>query len=315
MKTKKGNHFSINTVKTILENATYTGQIEWGKHREWERKRRKGRQEEYCIVKGEHQPIITMELWNQVQNINAEQNRNNITYSNFKGDFILAGILKCPSCGAGTVMTKAKKRNKEGYHLYYMCQNYHSKGITACSSNLIKKELIEEKVLAGIQGLLTNPQIVENICIALNTEKNEGIEDLQVHLSIAKTELRKVEKLKRDTEGYYLNGDLDVRVYNTTMISALENEERIRSQIEQIQKSISTHTSVFQISREFIIEALKDFNNLSETADNEMKRALLRSLIKSIEVESNRKDIKSIVFWFTEDDTFTKFVLPENELR
>ena len=64
---------------------------------------------------------------------------------NFNGEFVLSGILRCPSCGAGMVMCKTKKRDKSGYHLYYMCQAFHSKGKLACKSNLIRKEDIEER--------------------------------------------------------------------------------------------------------------------------------------------------------------------------
>ncbi|WP_439329639.1 hypothetical protein [Bacillus thuringiensis] len=43
----------------------------------------------------------------------------------------------CSSCGALMVMSKIKKEDKSGYHLYYMCQAVHSTGKLACKSKLI----------------------------------------------------------------------------------------------------------------------------------------------------------------------------------
>ncbi|MGF9970178.1 hypothetical protein ABEX77_15370 [Bacillus subtilis] len=46
-------------------------------------------------------------------------------------------------------MSKSKKKNSEDYQpLYYMCQAYHSKGKAVCKVNLIKKEVVEPKVLS-----------------------------------------------------------------------------------------------------------------------------------------------------------------------
>ncbi|WP_368774770.1 hypothetical protein [Bacillus aerius] len=42
-------------------------------------------------------------------------------------------------------MNKSKKKNSEDYHLYYMCQAYHSKGKSVCKANLIKTKVVEQK--------------------------------------------------------------------------------------------------------------------------------------------------------------------------
>ncbi|EDW6383953.1 recombinase family protein, partial [Salmonella enterica subsp. enterica] len=86
-----------------------------------------------------------------------------INPSNFKGEFILSGLLRCPQCGAGTVMSKSRKRDGTGYHLYYMCQNYHAKGKTVCGSNLIRKEVVEEQALKFIRLMLDSEEIVDGI--------------------------------------------------------------------------------------------------------------------------------------------------------
>lgn len=120
--TKNNKAFQINTVKTILSNPTYIGKIRWGQHRQWAKKRRNGKSNNEITVDGIHEPIISQELWEKAVEVGKLQNNKAIAPSNYKGQFLLSGILRCPQCGAGTVMTKRKMRNGDGHHLYYMCQ-------------------------------------------------------------------------------------------------------------------------------------------------------------------------------------------------
>lgn len=47
-----------------------------------------------------------------------------------------------------------------------------------------------------------------------------------------------------------------------------------------------------------VIRALGNFTDLYKDANYELKKSLLRAIIKKIEVQSNRTDIKQITYWF-----------------
>lgn len=51
------------------------------------------------------------------------------------------------------------------------------------------------------------------------------------------------------------------------------------------------------------MSALKDFDKLYDIADNQTRKVLLRSLIKKIEMNKDRKTINSITLWFEEGNT------------
>src|SRR5699024_9098039 len=67
-KTKKGNLFSINSIKTIVMNDVYVGKVRWNKYQEWSTKKRTGKTDP-LVVDGEHEAIITQELWDEVQRV------------------------------------------------------------------------------------------------------------------------------------------------------------------------------------------------------------------------------------------------------
>lgn len=298
-RTKKGKLFSIPGIKLILENEVYIGNVVWGKHTQWNLKRRKGKNDNPIKAKGMHEAIIDMELWDKVQKVNQVQKENAITHSNFKGDFILTGILRCPACGAGTVMSKSKRNGK--YHFYYMCQSHHSKGRVACGSNLIRKDLIEEKVLQVIQGIIQDKNLVDEIIEKLEREQKLDVSDLKHNLNIQKKELLKLEEKQKKLDADYFNG-LSPDTYDR-LSNNLQDEVKVTKEvIANIEREIDKATSAFKIDQDTVIEALKNFDKLFECATNEEKRVLMKSLIKRIEMEPNRKDIKTIVFWFSEDN-------------
>lgn len=309
-KTKHDKQFQINTVKTILSNPTYIGKIRWGNHRQWEKRRRKGRSTNPIIVKGNHEAIISEEIWDRAEEIGKQQLSKASTTSSYKGQFLLSGILRCPECGAGTVMTKRKKRNGEGHHLYYMCQAYHSKGITACKTNLIDKEFAEEQVLNVIHGIMKKQDVVEQIIEKIEHERSHDTAELSVQHSVQLKELNRLQKRKEDFNQGLLSGTMQAEAYNEAIIAVNKKIEEAERTIHVIQVGLEKKSANYAINKELIIEAMQNFEVMFEIADNEEKKQLIRALVKRIEMEPDRKSLKSIVFWFSEDNA-----LPLNDMR
>ncbi|MGP3610351.1 recombinase family protein [Anoxybacteroides rupiense] len=301
-RTKMGRLFSICTVKTILENEIYIGKCRWGRRRDWSLKRRKGTTNDYVLVDGRHTPIILPELWARVQAVNRTQKESVSKNRNFNGEFILSGILRCPACGAGTVMSKTKKRDGSGYHLYYMCQAYHTKGKKACSSNLIVKEHIENKVVQLIKELVQNEIIVENVLAKIEKQHQEEIAALHNSLILIGRSLEKkkshLDKLSKD----YFAEKISAETYNELSEALRKEIKELQEKKANIEREFEIKSSRGVITKEIVIEALRNFSALYDTASNEQKKALIRAIIKKIEVEPNRKDIKRITFWFDYDD-------------
>ncbi|GGJ55268.1 recombinase family protein [Virgibacillus salexigens] len=326
-RTKKGNPFGINSIKTILENPIYAGFIRWGKFKNWSEKRRGGKQSNIELVKGEHPAIIDEELWERVQLITREHKEKFPKTSNFEGEFVLSGILKCPQCGKGMVMSKSKKRNSDDYYLYYQCQNFHQKGLAACNSNLIVKEDIEKKVLQRIKGLLTHPQIISGILENIDRERTEGVQESVSELEFLKSEYKEKESeeaslIARVRRAIKNNDEDGERSYNSIISKVVEEKEKIEKQIEEYNIYIKNHSTSLNIDEGLILQALEDFNGLYEIADNKTRKFLLRSLIKKIEVQNDRETIESMTLWFEEGNNlpsspslFFGDVLPVNDVR
>lgn len=95
----------------------------------WSDKRRRGKSTQPIIVEGQHEAIVTNDLWNKVQFLIQKRS---ITPSRiFDGEFLLTGLIRCPQCGAAMVASRTKSKSKSGEiknHLYYSCGAFRNKG-------------------------------------------------------------------------------------------------------------------------------------------------------------------------------------------
>ena|SRR5690606_37964266 len=111
-RTKKNNLFNVLGVKNILTNPIYIGKIRFNQLEDWAEKRRKGKNTEYILADGTHEPIISLEQWENVQRIMKKRSYKPVRSHT---PFILAGLLRCPKCGYGMVAGRSKGSSGQTY--------------------------------------------------------------------------------------------------------------------------------------------------------------------------------------------------------
>jgi len=172
-KTKKGNPFSVTSVRDILLNPLYVGKIRYNVRQNWAEKRRKNLNANPIIVDGLHQPIIDEITWRQAQALfeSSEGKPARI----YDGQYPLTGILKCPECGAGMVISRTVNTLKDGTKrrlVYYACGNWKAKGTSVCHSNTIRVDKANEYVFSRITELISSDKMVKSIVSKLNADRN-----------------------------------------------------------------------------------------------------------------------------------------------
>ena len=127
-KTPLGNKgLTLSSIYLILQNTFYYGQYEFP--------RKSG-----IWYKGQHEPIITKELFDLVQ----EQMRANVARVESK-EFAFTKLMKCGLCGSGISADEKFKKQKNGNihrYVYYGCTKFNDKN---CKSGYIsEEELIQQ---------------------------------------------------------------------------------------------------------------------------------------------------------------------------
>jgi site-specific DNA recombinase len=294
-KTKKLNYFSTIGVRTILTNPVYIGKVRFVTHIGSEKK-----SPHEFIYDGEHEPIITEDLWNTVQSI--FQSKNKMPTKNFNGSYPLVGLIKCPICGASMVSYRSKKKRKDGsysiYH-YYACGSWKYKGTAVCKSNLIRADYADKYIYDRLKEIVLKPQILQDIVENINRKKSNGISSIQEELDHISKNLDSIEKVRNK---YFALFEKDI-IDDRELANRLRKQDtkykglsKIKLDLEQKLRSNNNDA----IPYEYVREVLTDLQyNLQKSLPKKQEKQLLHLFVEDIVLDSNRK-IQNIKLNFNE---------------
>jgi site-specific DNA recombinase len=300
-KTKRGNNFGICAVRLILHNKEYVGMNTWGKKEDWNLKRRKGTLEEMPERNAKHSAIISMEIWEKVQAINELHKSSFTAIKSHSGNYFLAGVVRCPKCGAGMVMHKNKIRGTNDYRRYYMCQAYHQKGRSECSSNLIRADWIEQEVLHVLRESVNSMDLVDEVLNKIEEDVSLDKQPLELRYNELKLQVEKKAKQIDSLDERYLNGEIGSDNYNRLITKAQSELAEVSELLAKTERKVARLNYGSQINSQMVVEVLKDFDSLFEVADDQEKKVLIRSVIKSVHVSTDRKKLERISLWIGDD--------------
>lgn len=266
IRTHRGGRIENRTVDYWLHNPVYCGKCRWtpsGK-----RGRYDYNNPDTIIAESNHEPIISVELFEKVQEkLQAQKNKYKAhSYKRTGLSSWLSGTIRCSVCGGSYV-------NCAGY---FICNNKNKGGCTGAGS------IHEAKMKTILLNYLRQ---------AANGEINDFKFDIPTPSS-NKTDvdrlLKKAEqKLSRAKEAY-ISGIDTLSEYN-------ENKQKILEEISSLKSLSEKETESFSSipSRDFIIKRIKaliaELEN--EKISNDEKNDALRSVVSKMIKHKNKIDI------------------------
>jgi site-specific DNA recombinase len=140
---KRGQPIGVGTVHRILRSSFYTGTFEWAGE----------------TYSGTHEPLVTIALWQAVQDILDRRASSNVRVTPHK--FPFSGLIKCGHCGCAVVAHMAK-----GRYAYYRCSGYRGK----CPERYVREEVIAEKFVSFLRQLECSDREFDAVKSALGLE-------------------------------------------------------------------------------------------------------------------------------------------------
>lgn len=293
------------TVRNILKNDVYIGNITQGKRKVKSYKIHKVEQvpkEQWITVKNMHEAIIDEELFYKAQSLNKVDTRvqNNGVLS------IWAGILKCADCGRAMHKKYCMNKNGKRYE-YYICGTYRKKSKQLCTKHTIKEEILEEIVLQTIKlhiDLLVdvNKILEDNINKKMEEVENEKIE------KIKKTKKGEVEKVKELKKGLYEDWKNDY----ITKDEYVEYKKKYEKEIEKINGILNNLDKQENKKENIRILNKKWIENFEISGNiNKLDRDIIMELIDFIEIYENKK----ITIHFKFMDEINEFIDDEKNKK
>lgn len=140
IRSTKGNRFENRTVEYILTNPTYIGKLRRSKNGRDSLDRFHQNAENTLIIDGKHQPIISKEIFEAVQQRLADNKKLYTRYARHEPvEFMLKGLVKCDSCGATLTMMTSHKSLQCHQYAKGVCKVSHSIRIDKINTSVIEK--------------------------------------------------------------------------------------------------------------------------------------------------------------------------------
>ena len=293
-KTKKGNDFSVGSIRDILTNPVYIGEIRYNVRQNWSEKRRRNINPNPIRVKGKHEAIIDRELWDKVQLIlESKKGKPSRIYD---GEYPLTGILRCPKCGAGMVISRTTNTLADGSKkriAYYCCGNWKNKGTSVCNSNTIRVDKANEYVFKKIEELVSNEAMIKAVVKNINKERKDKVKPAKRLLGDIDKELEKLDKRKRKIFEAYEDDILTKEEFQTRKNELNEKIRILEEEKKPLLNTISEEVSE-EIPYEFIKDILMNFSKiLNRSVSREQQKKLLHMIISEITMNESR-EIESI---------------------
>lgn len=289
-KTKKGNNFSVGSIRDILTNPVYIGEIRYNVRQNWSEKRRRNINPNPIRVKGKHEAIIDRELWDKVQLIlESKKGKPSRIYD---GEYPLTGILRCPKCGAGMVISRTTNTLADGTKrriAYYCCGNWKNKGTSVCNSNTIRVDKANEYVFKKIEELVSNEAMIKAVVKNINKERKDKVKPAKRLLGDIDKELEKLDKRKRKIFEAYEDDILTKEEFQTRKDELNEKIRILEEEKKPLLNTISEDVSE-EIPYEFIKDILMNFSKiLNSSVSREQQKKLLHMIISEITMNESRE--------------------------
>ena len=308
--------FDAALIRRIIQNPVYSGKISYGRRRTEKvhgtrNEYRQVKKDDYLLVDGLHEALVSEEVWEQAQVKVAAQAKKYEKVNRDKREKIhlLSGILKCPVCGAGMYGNKSIKKRKDGSNYkdfyYYGCKHRNmTRGHKCDYKKQVHEEMLDASVAEVISKLVSNPKFSDLIRNKINMEVDTSALDQEIEnykIQLRKlyhnkdTILSDMDSLDYEDKHYQRREtDLENHLYKT--YDKIDDAEELLVSAKAKKRSLLAD----KITGDNIYKALIFFDKLYAQMNEAEKREFLSQLVDNVQIYEERKEngqwLKSIEF-------------------
>ena len=264
---KRVSQWDAKRVKYVLRNKIYIGYIRYGG--EW--------------YKGTHQPILSVETFEQIQNIldEREKSYNGKYIKKRPQSSILSGLIYCKHCGGRYAKAHGKSWKGQEKPYYYQCYSRNKRVAKMvkdpnCKNKNWRMYELDDIVLGEISKLAMDPNYVYDI----RNEKSNNKDNMN-KIDIIKNQIETIEdQISRFMDLYGLGTFTIEQV--TSKINPLNEEKKA------LEKELTTLNVDYDgMSVEEVFQIVSSFNDIVARGDLDETRLLVESLISYIELDND----------------------------
>jgi len=232
------------SVMNILKNPAYYGAMSNGKRMVTSFKNKRivcKSFDDWVIVEGTHEPLVTREQWEEAQRIGSKNKRETVRRSADGEVSIFAGIIKCTDCGGNMIFNR--KVCKSHTSEFFRCGTYQQKGKDVCPPHKIDYDVLYEAVLTDIQqyavlALEDEQKLIDRILKSNDAFKNKNVSRYERNIREAKNRIREIDGLLQSLFEEKISGGVSGDTFKR-MAAKYEDEQNVLvTDVEQMEAEL-----------------------------------------------------------------------------
>ena len=259
---------SFSQVELILMNPIYAGKLAWGKTKNKDHKGmfRRLKIEDWIMVDGGHEAIITFDDWLRVQEIKKAKNR---IPGDRNDNQLFKNLCFCGNCGRKLHFFVNQKP-----YSYYRCHDVNR--FEGCKGISVRQEELEEKVVRKINDLLSDTefwhQVQQNI--------EESIKDRQKEKRLLQTQkqLSQVEERIRRLVDQMADSDI-AHLIKPKLLKLEAERKELQREIAAAETEHEEQNENPQFANELMNDLISNWKQLTHGEKAEGIHLLVKALI------------------------------------
>ena len=265
VRTRQGNKPENRWIEYILRNPVYIGKLRWSMDGVRAVSKRDYNNENVMIIDGNHEPLISQELWDKVQQMLDEQKRIYPKHARHEQpiEYMLKGLIRCSACGSTLAAAGYSGKNRTRC---LQCCNYARASCSTSHSITIPKA--ETAFIDGLREAVKEKQFT----IVPKVTKKPDTAAIDYDKLIAVEERR----LERAKQAYLAEID--------TIEQYSENKKEITARIDDLRARQNKETpveidiDVFATKAMGVLELLER-DDVSPMAKNEALHTIIEKVV------------------------------------
>ena len=266
-------YISWTTVRRILLNPVYTGQLHYGG----------------VIVENAHEALVSKEQFEEVQAL-VKKRKEIYGKNSFQSKYLLTGLIFCGNCGARYFNYKAivKVKGKLYNYKYYLCcsRTNHIKAMVkdaTCKNKRWRADELESIVKGRVRELLQSPELAFEISKQNHKKPTEVKNDNNL---LIERRIKEIDRqINKFMELYKVDG-IPPEILGDNINKLYNEKTALQASLKPAEETISA------TSFDLVEELLKNAALIWDFADESQKRRIIQDLIKRIVLTGDKVDIE-----------------------
>ncbi len=232
-----GNSMKRDQACYILSNPFYCGLFRYGGE----------------LHQGKHQPIVTKQLFDQVQEVLKQRGKASRQVSDPKP---LCGLFHCGECGRSITAETKTKHQKNGnvhHYLYYRC----TKKNTTCSQLHIRSEELDKQLSSVLKSFIMPKEWGKELEAMADRDKDKALQTTAVFVQDLRLKIQDIDRKQDRLFQGYLEQDIDPEKYRQEKNKLTLEKKTLTEQIARLEQKQNAWLAPLK-------NFLKDAQNLGE---------------------------------------------------